>query len=1166
MKKKQLTALFMAAVLAVLSPAGAYAAEFSDSTSAQETGIPDETTLQNDVLAPDEYITESKEIQPEEETEIFSSGQLQSDAEDLSDAEGLSDAKRISDAEALSDAKKNADTEVLSDSGNPASAVSDSDIAQVVDSDRINYVYIKDKDSYMVEGIYNPGGEKIVIPAEYDGKKVTEISYNVYWPTFEDQDELTILTGDLVLPEGLLVIQDYAFSSASFMSLYVPDSVNEIGKNAFYNCDVRWLHFPAGMPVIPSGLFKNCPYLETVEVPEGVTELTSGAFKECTALKYLYLPASMTKIGEDLFAENAQVTIYGTAGSYAEEYARAHNLPFSAEKENEPAPNQETLIQNGVRYTYDKPSDSYLVTSYTGDISEEITIPETINNKPVSGIGEKAFVNCYRLRRVILPSTIKSIGEYGFSQCLNLEEINLPDGLQSIGSSAFTECALKYAAIPDSVKTFGTSIFYMCFNLEEVRLPKGMTSIPEYMFYWTHISKPLSLPSGIKSIGDYAFSKFVGEIPVLPSGLVSIGDYAFSNSSIEAIKIPNSVTKMGKEVFSYCFYLRTVTWGKGLKTIPQGTFASCLSLEEMRLPTTVTTIGKNAYNRSDIRRLSIPKSVKKIDKTAFKDCANLTLFVAKGSYAETFAKNNKLAYDNGAIANAIAEQGAIRYEYNSSTKTYTVLEADKNIAGDISIPGTINGKKVITIEKDAFRQCEKLRSVKLPNTITAIGTQAFYLCSSLEQINFPASLTTIGENAFTACKFKSVSLPATIKSIGDRAFSSCDELEEIQFAEGFTEIPNLLCSYSPSLSKITLPGTLKKIGYGAFENTAIASVKFPDTLTSIGSEAFQQCQLLKDIQLPKKLTSLGSAAFSSCVLLKQVSIPAGVKTFSGAFSFCTGLEKIEIETGVEKIDQDAFKGCDNLKEIHIPESVYSIETNEYNPLPPSCVIYGKTGSSAEEFANLKERTFISEGASVLGIPVLSRERFNGNCIRVTLNKRCYNAQSYDYVLTKDSKFPTSGKYLFRQNDSMELTQEFNLLDKGTYYVFARSSRLLKDGQREYSPWSKGVKTIVSTQAPKPPTVKSVTVKGKTVTVVLNKAAGTTGYSCVLAYGTQKEGVQKLLAPSGIRYTASSSTTKLVFKNVKKGSYKILVRGYVKQKNGAKVMSKWRARTARVQVK
>ncbi|MDC7287853.1 leucine-rich repeat domain-containing protein [Blautia schinkii] len=715
MKKKPLSALLIAGVLAVSSPAGAYAAEFSDSVSAQENAIPDGNLPQNDSFTPNGYISEPDKTEPQElfqaapagETELFSSGQPLSDSDKLSGAEAQFD------------------------------AASDSNIPQVIDTDRVTYYYMEDKDSYIADEIYNPGGERIVIPAEYNGKKVTEIASNIYWPTFEDQDEFTIFTGDLELPEGLLVIHDRAFNNADFISLYVPDSVTEIGEKAFSNCGVRWLHFPAGMSIIPAGLFENCPQLETVEVPEGVTELTSGAFKECPALKSLYLPTTIIKMGEDLFAGNAQVTIYGTAGSYAEDYAREHNLPFSAEKEAEPAPNQETLIANGVRYTYEKSSDSYLVTDYTGDISEEIIIPEAINSKPVSGIGEKAFINCYRLRRVVLPSTIKSIGEGGFSQCLNLEEINLPDGLQSIGSSAFTECRLKYVSIPDSVKNFGTSIFYMCFDLKEVRLPQSMTSIPDYMFYWAHISTPLSLPSGIKSIGNYAFAQFIGEAPILPSGLTSIGDYAFNNSTIESIKIPNSVTKMGKEVFGDCLYLRTITWSKGLKTIPQGTFTSCLSLEEMRLPAAVTTIGKNAYIRSGIRRLSIPKSVKKIDKTAFKDCADLTLFVAKGSYAETFAKNNKLAYDNGAIANAIAEQDGIRYEYNSTTKTYTILEADKNIAGDINIPGTINGKKVVTIEKDAFRQCEKLRSVKLPDTITAIGTEAFYFCSSLEQINFP---------------------------------------------------------------------------------------------------------------------------------------------------------------------------------------------------------------------------------------------------------------------------------------------------------------------------------------------------------------------------------------------------------------------------------------------
>ncbi|MDO4272176.1 MAG: leucine-rich repeat domain-containing protein [Eubacteriales bacterium] len=1131
MKKKQLFALLMVGVLAVLSPSAVYAAEFSDSAAEQEI-MGAENPPQNDVQTSDENITEPDELfqsAPEEETETFTSGEELTDTEDISQKDMSSE---------------------FENNGCP---------------EGVSFHYMEDKDSLCIDEIYNPGGNTIVIPAEIDGKKVTEIGQYIYYPTFEDQDEFTILTGDLVLPEGLLVIQSQAFAGAGFMSLYIPDSVKEMGDRVFYGGSVRWLHFPAGMSVFPAGLFVNCSRLETLEIPEGVTELASGALKECPALKDLYLPASMTKIGEDLFAEDAKVTIYGPEGSYAQTYAREHNLAFSTEKETETVPDQKTVLKDGVYYTYQKSSDSYVAADYTGVILEEITIPEMINGKPVSGIGEKAFSHCYRLRRVTLPPTITSIDDRGFSQCLSLEEINLPDGLENIGDSAFAECKLKDVFIPDNVKNFGTSIFWGCRNLREVRLPESMTSIPDDMFYFASIDTPITLPSGIKSIGSYAFGESSCVISSLPSSLVSIGESAFVHSSIKSIIIPDSVTKIGKGVFENCYYLQSVNWGKGLKTIPELTFKSCISLEEMRLPNTVTEIGKRAYYLSNIRRLSIPDSVKKIDKTAFTDCDYLRLFVKKGSYGETYAKNNKLPYDNGDITNAVAEQDGIRYEYRSESKTYALLKADKNIEGDIVIPRTINEKKVTDIEDDSFLQCEKVRSVVLPDTVKTIGEKAFQMCTNLEQINFPSSLTSIGYDAFSSCRLKSVFIPDSVKSIEGGAFSSCKQLEQVRFPKNLTEIEDRTFANCKSLTQIKFPDKLKKIGRGAFSDCGIAYAEFPDTLTYIDDEAFWQCSFLETIKLPKNLTNVGSLAFYSCELLKEAVIPASLKQLGNAFYNCRGLEKIEIQTGVEKITRAAFYGCHNLKEIHIPESVYYIDPSN-NELPDSCVIYGKSGSSAEEFANSGGYPFVSTGTSVLGTPVLSRKLVNGNCIEVTMNKRCYNAQFYDYVLTKDSKFPTSGKYLFRQNSSVELEQEFNVLDKGTYYVFARSGRILKNGKKEYSAWSKAVKTIVALQAPKPPTIKSVTVKGKTVTVVLNKAVGAAGYTGVLAYGSYKEGCQKLLVPDAVKYTANGTATKLVFKNVENARYKLLVRGYAKQKNGTKVMGKWRARAAKIQVK
>ncbi|MDC7286271.1 leucine-rich repeat domain-containing protein [Blautia schinkii] len=1196
MKKKRLFTLLMAGMLAASSPTAVFAAEFSDSEFS-DSGAAEADAGYGAVL-------------PDEEALPGAGNPV---AETLPEAEEiLSDGEAIQSDELFQSASQDEVEIFSSEQDNPGDEAGDTDISdgdfeEYVTLDNVSYQYMEDKDSYYVKWIRNLYGETIVVRSEINGKKVTEIGPYVYDASLEEH-EFYETTGDLILPDGLQVIQHSAFDGSCFLSLHIPDSVTEIQVGAFSNTDVRFIHFPASMTVIPEGVIGSCSKLETIEIPEGVVELAPGAFNRCVGLKKIYLPKSMTKIGEDLFAKNAKVTIIAPEGSYAEEYAREHGLNFFAGEEPAPEPGQENVTLGGVCYTYQKSSDSYLVTDYSGDIPEEVIIPDTVLGKSVTGIGERAFIDCYRIRRVVLPDTLQNIGKESFLSCINLREIILPDGLKSIGDYAFKGLTLKQVLIPDSVKSLGEGVFYGA-SVEEVRLPENMTSLPVSTFSNAGVSSSLTLPSGLKSIGSYAFNNCRVKEVVLPSSLTSIGDFAFNCSKIESITIPNSVTKMGKNVFENCKNLRNVQWGKGLKTVPDNTFRKC-GLEDMTLPNTVTTIGSNAYSSSALRRLTIPKSVKSINKNAFGSCNNLTFYVVKGSYGETFAKNNKISYINGTIDNSIVKQDGIRYEYQPASKDYAVIEADKNLEGDIVISGTIKGKKVTFIDLKAFSACENIRSVKLPDTIKTIkdyafsectsleqvyfsasltsiggfafdkctalkqvnfpvslktiGERAFGMCSSLEQVDLPSSLTSIGNNAFIWSGLKSVTIPASVKTIGKSAFARCEKLEEIHFSKGLTEIPDSLCTGCYNLSKVTLPDTLKQIDANAFENCGLTSIDLPGSLKRIEGGAFENCNFTS-VELPDTLETLGMFAFAYCDSLKQVTIPANVKMFTDSFTNCTALEKIEILTGVEVIDRYSFEGCNSLKEIHIPESVYSIGENH---LPDGCVIYGKSGSVAENFANSNGYTFVSDGEAVLSAPVLAMERFDGNCIHIIMSKRGYNAESYEYVLSKDKNFPKSGKYVARQKlaGAEEQKLDFKLLDKGSYYTFARSVRTLKDGKTEYSSWSKPVLTVVSTQAPKSPTVKSVTVKGNTVTVVLNKTAGAKGYAGVLANGTKKEGAQKLLMPDNVRYSADSSTTKLVFKNVKKGTYQLLVKGYAKQKNGAKVCSKWRARTAKIKVK
>ena len=134
----------------------------------------------------------------------------------------------------------------------------------------------------------------------------------------------------------------------------------------------------------------------------------------------------------------------------------------------------------------------------------------------------------------------------------------------------------------------------------------------------------------------------------------------------------------------------------------------------------------------------------------------------------------------------------------------------------------------------------------------------------------------------------------------------------------------------PSVTDIEIPSTYQgvpvtSIGAWAFQSKIIQSINIPESVTTIGKEAFKYCYSLSSVSLPEGLTELGSNIFNSCRNLKTITLPSALKKI-GDFAFWdSGLTTIKIPDGVTTIGSDAFYGCSSLTSIEIPESVTVIE-------------------------------------------------------------------------------------------------------------------------------------------------------------------------------------------------------------------------------------------------
>lgn len=152
----------------------------------------------------------------------------------------------------------------------------------------------------------------------------------------------------------------------------------------------------------------------------------------------------------------------------------------------------------------------------------------------------------------------------------------------------------------------------------------------------------------------------------------------------------------------------------------------------------------------------------------------------------------------------------------------------------------------------AFSGCSDLETVKIPSGLKNIGVMAFYGCESLKNIDLQTAenLSTISFAAFSGCSsLESVVIPDTVYSLGENAFTDCVLLSDITLSNSLNNIPEY-AFYNCALSSVELPQSLKSIGECAFyNNTNLKSVFIPETVTSIGSDAFAPMSGSGDIDI-----------------------------------------------------------------------------------------------------------------------------------------------------------------------------------------------------------------------------------------------------------------------------------------------------------------------------
>ena len=252
-----------------------------------------------------------------------------------------------------------------------------------------------------------------------------------------------------------------------------------------------------------------------------------------------------------------------------------------------------------------------------------------------------------------------------------------------------------------------------------------------------------------------------------------------------------------------------------------------------------------------------------------------------------------------AVAAHDFEVGGIYYNILSETdktvavtfKGTTYSEYSNEYSGSVVIPQSVtyNGStyRVTSIGNNTFRYCSGLTSITIPNSVTSIGNYAFQSCSGLTSVEIPNSVTSIGTFAFEACySIKSLTLGNGVKNY--RAAFGAINPEEIYindlavFCESDFHLENYLLRRASLylngelITDLIIPDGVTRIGVGVFKESRFTSIEIPNSVTSIGDYAFQNCRLLTSVEIPNSVTSIGDKAFAACTRLTSITslIPA----------------------------------------------------------------------------------------------------------------------------------------------------------------------------------------------------------------------------------------------------------------------------------------------------
>ena len=544
--------------------------------------------------------------------------------------------------------------------------------------------------------------------------------------------------------------------------------------------------------------------------------------------------------------------------------------------------------------------------------------------KSVTSIGDWAFSNCRALTSITIPESVTHIGDFAFSCCSSLKSIEIPDGVDNVATLGLHDCAKPADA--DGYVIIGHILVRYVGNASHAVIPDGVTGIDSHAFAECSTLMSVAIPESVRGIGIDAFSNCSSLTRItIPESVTSIECEAFSGcSSLTSITIPKGVTNIGERAFFDCRSLASITLPQGVMSINYGTFSGCSSLTSITLPQGVMSINYGAFSGcSSLASITLPESVTSVDR-AFYDCTSLAYLVIPAGVKKV---SNGAFHGCSDSLRVIADIDVIKEPELKRRVALTYLQEPNAFTfGQDHVIRYIKSQKKQLLPEIFKNDLDYAMTLLLrEKAITKANIDTDFLQPAIEANAVKCTAVLLdwkGENVTQEEEDRRFEreLQKDLYNVGD--------MKKLWSYEKREDGTLCITSYKGEEKKIEVPPRI-----GKNPVTAICKDAFSANKSGRTYKRFEFLAKITDIHLPDSVMSIGDEAFSGCLSLTGIVIPDGVTSIGdGVFSGCSALTSITIPASVVKIGSSAFRNCPGLT-IHAPEGSYAAEYAKEHGIP-----------------------------------------------------------------------------------------------------------------------------------------------------------------------------------------------------------------------------------------